>query len=118
MADECFVCPGCESTKVSFSSGHKPIHGLVRCTLPRDDMAKAADLEWSHSRIDDLEAKLEVFQRDSASRFDALDGRLSGLGDHSADLEAMQVASNQKLETLNVRLQRIESLLSAIASKL
>lgn len=81
-------------------------------------MAKAADLEWSHSRIDALEAKLEVFQRDSASRFDALDGRLSGLGNHSADLEAMQVTSNQKLETLDVRLQRIESLLSAIASKL
>ncbi|KAL1937671.1 hypothetical protein VTO73DRAFT_12946 [Trametes versicolor] len=115
---ECFVCPGCESSKISFSGGHKPIHGLVRCALPRDDMAKAADLEWSHSRIDALEAKLEVFQRDSASRFDALDGRLSGLGNHSADLEAMQVTSNQKLETLDVRLQRIESLLSAIASKL
>ncbi|KAI0820569.1 hypothetical protein BC628DRAFT_1329894 [Trametes gibbosa] len=112
--DECFVCTICESTRSSFSGGHKRVHGLVRCALPHDDAVKAADLEWSHSRIDGLEDKLEALQKDSAYRFDALDSRLSRL----VDLEAMQAVSQQKLEMLDARLQRIEVLLSALASKI
>ncbi|KAH9855711.1 hypothetical protein C2E23DRAFT_723446 [Lenzites betulinus] len=112
--DECFVCTLCESTRSSFSGGHKLIHGLVRCALPRDDAVKAADLEWSHSRIDGLEDKLEALRKDSADRFDALDSRLSRL----VDLEVMQAASQQKLETLDSKLQRIENLLSALVSRL
>lgn len=108
LAGECFVCPGCESTKISCSSGHKPIHGLVRCALPHDDMAKAADLERPHSRIDALAAKLEVFQWDSVSRFEELGG----------SLEAMQVVTTQEQDSLNARLERIESLLSTLVSRL
>ncbi|KAI8969692.1 hypothetical protein BD414DRAFT_518441 [Trametes punicea] len=120
--DETFICFSCEATKVAFSGGHKPAHGLVQCAVPRDDTAKSVDLEWSHSRMDDLESKIDAFQRDSVSRFDALDGRLSVLETRSADfelrLEALQATSSQKLETLDARLERIESLLSALYSKL
>lgn len=52
--------------------------------------------------------KLEVFQQDLASRYDRLDGRL----------EAMQVATIQQQDTLDARLERIESFLSALASRL
>lgn len=55
-----------------------------------------------------METKLEVFQRDLASRYDRLDGRL----------EAMQVATIQQQDTLDARLERIESFLSALASKM
>lgn len=115
LVDECFVCPSCEASEVSFSNGHKPIHGLVRSTLPRDDMDKGADIERTHSRLNDLEAKLEVFQRDTTSRFHALDGRFSN---HSVELEGMRATTTQKLETLDTRLERIESLLAALASKM
>ncbi|KAI0653783.1 hypothetical protein C8Q70DRAFT_1059002 [Cubamyces menziesii] len=120
--DECFICLSCEATQVAFSCGHKPKHGLVRCSLPRDDTAKSVDLEWSHSRIDDLETKIDSFQRDSGARFDSLDGRLHALESRTVEfehkLEAMQAASGQKLEALDAKLQHIEHLLSALSSKL
>ncbi|KAI9062327.1 hypothetical protein FKP32DRAFT_1612624 [Trametes sanguinea] len=120
--DECFVCTECESSRSTFSGGHKRIHGIVRVAWPREEATKSADIEWSHSRIDVLQTKIDTFQQESATRFDALDGRLSALEARSAEfenkLEAMRVASNQRLETLDTRLERIEGLLAALASKL
>lgn len=97
QTDECFVCTLSNSTWSSFSGGHKLIHGVVRCALPRDDPVKAADLEWPFSRIDGLEDKLEALRtEDSADRrFDALNSGLSRV----VDLEAMESASQQKLKT-------------------
>ncbi|CDO69805.1 hypothetical protein BN946_scf184803.g3 [Trametes cinnabarina] len=120
--DECFVCLQCEESKTTFSGEHKRVHGLVRCGLPRDDASKGADIDWSHSRMDVLETKIDAFQQDSAMRFDALHGRLSALEARSSEfehrLEAMQTASNQRLETLDARLERIEGLLAALSAKL
>ncbi|OSC97068.1 hypothetical protein PYCCODRAFT_1472108 [Trametes coccinea BRFM310] len=77
--DECFVCMECIDSRSSFSSGHKRMHGIVRVAWPREEATKSADMEWSHSRIDVLETKIDTFQQESATRFDALDGRLSVL---------------------------------------
>ena len=61
-------------------------------------------------------------QRDSTARFDALDGRLSALENHSAGLgttiEAVQTVSVREFESLDARLQRMEALLANFAAKL
>ncbi|KAL7286008.1 hypothetical protein ACG7TL_001125 [Trametes sanguinea] len=120
--DECFVCMECEDSRSAFLGGHKRVHGIVRVAWPREEATKSADIEWSHSRIDVLETKIDTFQQESATRFDALDGRLSALEARSAEfelkLEAMRIASEQRLETLDTRLERIEGLLAALASRL
>ncbi|KAI0770883.1 hypothetical protein BD413DRAFT_613421 [Trametes elegans] len=119
---ECFICTACESARTTFSGGHKPNHSLVRCALPRDDSAKAGEFQWSHSRIDDLEDTLVAMQRDSTARFDALDGRLAALEDHSSGLgttvEAVQTVSIREFESLDARLQRMEALLANVLAKL
>ncbi|KAI0668784.1 hypothetical protein C8Q78DRAFT_1081152 [Trametes maxima] len=109
---ECFICSDCESKKTTFSGGHKPTHGLVRCGTPREDAkARLEDLEWSHTRIDTLENKIDELRKDSATRLDAIDSGLSTLTHRSSQLE-------NRLTAFDVRLQRIEDLLALLASRI
>ncbi|TBU41129.1 hypothetical protein BD309DRAFT_868889 [Dichomitus squalens] len=116
--DDAFLCTTCEASNPGIKGKHKPMHSLVLCQLPPGE-SKA---EGNHSVwLGALEDRFNKMQRFSTLRLDALERKIDTLANHTSTSHPSssdEKRLEQRLDTLDGRMQKIEDMLSMLLTKL
>lgn len=125
-SDDTFLCSACEASNKVIKGKHKLAHGLVLCQPPRDETD--TDLgypAWLGRRMDALEGRFDKMSHDIIVRFDTLSkkvdvSRKNGVSGHETMAAALPERSmlQERVDGLDERMQRIETMLSVLVKKL